>query len=255
MAHKYKLIACDIIYRELCWLLATTPHIVDVQFMKKGLHDMGAPKMSSLLQEALDAAPKGEYEAILLGYGLCGNGIQGLHCHLPLVVPRCHDCITLLLGSRKRYRRFFDEHPGTYFRSTGWIEREHPELLEDGRLDSTMTQLGLSSINYAELIEKYGEENAQYILETLGGEGGTAKYDTLCYLEAPFGDFSSYEQGAREEAARKGWTFQKEQADLILLKKLLWGEWNEEDFLIVPPGEQIAPVYNDAEIIRCDRCN
>ena len=168
MAHKYKLIACDILYRELCWLLATTPHIVDVQFMKKGLHDMGAPKMSSLLQEALDAVPEDEYEAILLGYGLCGNGIQGLHCHLPLVVPRCHDCITLLLGSRKRYRRFFDEHPGTYFRSTGWIEREHPELLENGQLDSTMTQLGLSSINYAELIEKYGERTPNISSKRLG---------------------------------------------------------------------------------------
>ncbi|MFV1980286.1 MAG: DUF1638 domain-containing protein [Rhodothermia bacterium] len=33
------------------------------------------------------------------------------------VLPRAHDCITLLMGSRTRYLEYFKAHPGTYFRS------------------------------------------------------------------------------------------------------------------------------------------
>ena len=36
---------------------------------------------------------------ILLGYGLCGNGLDGLSArHTRLVLPRAHDCIGLLMG-------------------------------------------------------------------------------------------------------------------------------------------------------------
>jgi len=38
------------------------------------------------------------------------------------VVPRAHDCITLLLGSKERYAKLFGERPGTYWYSAGWLE-------------------------------------------------------------------------------------------------------------------------------------
>ena len=41
----------------------------------------------------------------------------------PLVLPRAHDCITLLMGSRTEFERYFQDHPGVYYRSTGWVER------------------------------------------------------------------------------------------------------------------------------------
>ena len=43
---------------------------------------------------------------------------------MPLVIPRAHDCIALFMGSRQRYREYFDAHPGTYYRTSGWIERD-----------------------------------------------------------------------------------------------------------------------------------
>lgn len=62
---------------------------------------------------------------------------------LQLVVPKARDYITLLLGSKERYRDFFNKHLGTFFRSTGWIERSAPEISEDGKARNTITQLGL----------------------------------------------------------------------------------------------------------------
>ncbi len=35
---RLKFIGCEIIYREACWLAATSPELVDVEFLRKGLH-------------------------------------------------------------------------------------------------------------------------------------------------------------------------------------------------------------------------
>ena len=138
-APRYKLIACEILYRELCYCAALSKNIVDLEFLPKGLHDLGEEKMSARLQQAIDGVDSGRYQAILLGYALCNNGIRGLRGPLPLVIPRAHDCITLLLGSKERYREVFDANPGTYFESTGWMERN--EAAEGGITE----QLGLKA--------------------------------------------------------------------------------------------------------------
>ena len=90
----------------------------------KGLHDLGCSPMRKRLQEVVDRVDPEQYEAVLLGYALCGTGTAGLEARtLPLVIPRAHDCIALLMGSRERYQKYFEENQGVYFRSTGWIER------------------------------------------------------------------------------------------------------------------------------------
>ena len=92
----------------------------------KGLHDRGARAMRAGLQAAIDEAEAQaeKYDAIALGYGLCGNGLAGLEARsVPLVLPRAHDCITLLMGSRARFESYFQDHPGVYYRSAGWVER------------------------------------------------------------------------------------------------------------------------------------
>jgi len=81
--------------------------VVDARFLSKGLHDRGARVMRAGLQAAIDEAEADaeKYDALALGYGLCGNGLAGLEARsVPLVLPRAHDCITLLMGSRiERY--------------------------------------------------------------------------------------------------------------------------------------------------------
>ena len=67
------------------------------------------------VQRLIDESDNGSYDAILLGYGLCGNGTRGLKtARTPLVMMRGHDCISFLLGSGERFREINDSIPGIY---------------------------------------------------------------------------------------------------------------------------------------------
>ena len=248
---KLVIIACEIMYREISYCVARSKNVVDTKFLKKGLHDVGQEGMSNALRDEIRSIPKGQYEAILLGYGLCSNGISGLVAEeIPIVVPRAHDCITLLLGSKDRYQTFFNEHPGTYFRSTGWLERETPEIGPDGKPISTVTQLGMNR-TFEELVAKFGEDNARYIAETLEGWNGTRNYDTLAYIDMGIGDFTGHEEQAKQEAKEKCWQFEKLIGDIGLLRRMVDAEWDPDEFLVVQPGQKITPIYVD-EIIRAE---
>jgi len=39
---RLKLISCEIFYREMCAAVARSPHLVDIEFLPKGLHDIGS---------------------------------------------------------------------------------------------------------------------------------------------------------------------------------------------------------------------
>ena len=239
---RFKLLCCEIFYREVCSLVANSPAICDVEFLPKGLHDLGVEKMRPRLQERIDAVSEGPVEAVLLGYGLCNNGIVGLRARkVPLVVPRAHDCITLFLGGRGRYRDYFNAHPGTYYRTTGWLERND----STGAGDETVFQkLGLF-LQYEELVKKYGEDNAKYIMETMGDP--VAHYDRVTYIRMGLPCENTFCEQARKEAADKGWQFEELEGSMELLRKLVAGEW-DSDFLVVQPGDRIAATYDDGGV-------
>ena len=172
---RVRAICCEIIFREACLVAANSPLVVDFDFLPKGLHDIGSEKMRARLQEAVDAVDPEVYDATVLGYALCNNGVVGLEAtRTRLIVPRAHDCISFFLGSRQRYREYFDAHPGTYFRTTGWNERgssREEDVIHD--------QLGTNR-TYQEYVEKYGEDNAKFIMESLGG--WKAAYSQMTYI-------------------------------------------------------------------------
>ncbi|RPJ57807.1 MAG: DUF1638 domain-containing protein [Acidobacteria bacterium] len=242
---KLKLISCEILYREMCFLVARSRNQIDVEFLPKGLHDLGAAKMLDHLQGVVDAVDPASYSAIVLGYGLCGTGLVGLKApRIPMVVPRAHDCITFFLGSKERYLEYFHENPGVYFRTTGWIERGG-NLLQLAGQASIQEQQG-GEMTYEDLAARYGDENARYIWEQLGDY--TKYYRQLTFIETGIEPDGTFEECARQEAGRRGWAFEKITGNLSLLERLLKGEWDEADFLVVPPGSEIAPRY-DAQII------
>ena len=51
------------------------------------------------------------------------------------------------------------------------------------------------------------------------------------------------DQHAREEAGRRGWRFESIPGDLRLFEKLVAGDWDEREFLVVPPGRQVVADY------------
>lgn len=63
------------------------------------------------------------------------------------------------------------------------------------------------------------------------------------------GDSTAVAQQARNEASRRGWTFERMAGDLVLIRRLLKGDW-DTDFLRLEPGQQITMTYDD-DVIRC----
>src|SRR5512145_92654 len=104
---KMKALTCDALARPVYWAAAHSPHTVDVELLRFGLHTR-PNELHNRLQAHIDAAPHG-YDAVILAYGLCGKATAGLKArHTPLVITRAHDCITLFLGSRTRYTDEFE---------------------------------------------------------------------------------------------------------------------------------------------------
>ena len=240
---RLKLISCEVVFREMCDAVARSPHQVDVEFLPKGLHDMGAAAMRQSLENVVAEADPGLYDAILMGYGLCGNGLNGLRAvSIPLVIPRAHDCIALLFGSRQKYREYFDQNPGVYFRSTGWLERGQSLV----QLAQTRTGIGAT---LDDLIAKFGEDNGRYLYEEI------YRYETafrqLAYIETGLEADDHFERQARDEAARKNWVFSKVRGDLGLFQRLVRGEWDAADFLVVEPGFEIVARYDDGVMAAC----
>ena len=233
---RLKLISCEILFREVCASAARSPHQIDVEFMPKGLHDIAGKGMCERLQATLDAVDESRYDAILFGYALCGMGLAGLTARTrPVVLTRGHDCITLFLGSRRRYQEYFENNPGVYFKTSGWIERGTG--LDQLGAEDFQTKFGMAQ-SYEELVEKYGRDNADYLWEQLGGY--SKNYGKLTYIEMGVEPDDRFERETREEAAGRGMEFQKLRGDMRLFKRLLNGDWDGEDFLVLKPGQRVA---------------
>jgi hypothetical protein len=239
---QFKLISCEILYREMCGAVANSPHQVDVEFLPKGLHQVGCSSLRKRLQESIDRTDPDQYDAILLGYALCGNGTAGLAARtLPLVIPRAHDCIALLMGGTDRYRTYFEQNRGVYFRSTGWLERG-----EDLEQDTLRVVRNTAGVTRDALVSKYGEENGQHLFDEL--HAYRRAYRQLTYIATVVDPDDTFEQTAREEARQRGWQFERIEGDLSLFERLLAGDWNEEEFLIIPPGWRVSATY-DTDIL------
>ncbi len=245
---RLKLITCEVFYRELCETIAHSPHQVDVEFLPKGLHDIGCTGMQERLQSVIGKVDEALYDQILMGYGLCNNGILGITARtIPIVVPRAHDCMAVFFGSRKRYEAYFEKNPGTYFLTTGWIER--------GEASGDLNQLSISHVQgmdltYEQMVEVYGEENAKFLFDTLGDQ--TKHYRQLTFLKMGIEPDGSFEKRAREMAAEKHLEFHTQEGNMRLIQALVNGPWNDDDFLVVPPGHRIAVSY-DENIVRVER--
>jgi hypothetical protein len=249
---KYKLIACNVIQRELCAAIADSPNVIDPEFLELGLHE-SPERLRGRLQERIDeacaaseqasaASPSDAYTAILLGYGLCGNGLAGIQARsIPLVLPRAHDCCTMLLGSRAAFLEKFGSSLSASWSSAGYIERgsTYFRASEMGRT----TGLGLE---YEELAAQYGEENARYVWDTMHP---AIEEKALRYIETPETAGLGYAASIRAKAAEEGKEFFLLPGSSRLLRALVAGSWDESEFLLVPPGAGIAPLYDHERII------
>jgi len=245
-----KCLSCEALARPVYLNAARSPHIVDVELFRLGWHN-DPVDLRLRLQAAIDAAaedPDLPYDAVVLAYGLCGRSTDGLTAKgVPLVIPRAHDCITLFLGGRTRYQRQFSDHPGTYWYVRDYVERKGPGA-------SLSIGAGVDGVDdmsevYEEYVTKYGKDNADYLMEVMGA--WRDHYNRAAYIDLGVADSSDVETSTRDEAARRGWTFDKLAGDLVLIRRLLEGDW-DDDFLVLQPGDSVKMAY-DERVVACMR--
>ncbi|HEY5255440.1 MAG TPA: DUF1638 domain-containing protein [Acidobacteriaceae bacterium] len=239
---RLKIISCQVLTREMNQVISASPHTVEVEFLTMGLHDLGSG-MRPRLQESIDAADSKGYDAILLGYALCGRGTEGSHAgNTRLVLPRAHDCIALLMADRHRYQAYFDSHSGVYYRSPGWVEFQTPGQIL-GQAGATAGRILGERRTREEFIEQYGEENGSYLFEQFNAF--RSHYSQLTYISPGVEGEDAFRDQARAEAKKEGWRFDEVQGSLSLLRRLVNGEWDDADFLTVPPGSTIRATLGE----------
>ena len=139
----------------------------------------------------------------------------------PIVMPRAHDCATLLLGSAKNYRQIFDQcSGGVYWYSSGWIENCPMPCPETERMMFEIYK------------GKYGRDNAAYLV---GKEREKLRlYSRAAYIDTGFNTLE-YSSFAKKAAEYYGWDYKEYHGDATLLSDFLAGRWDEERFLKMPP--------------------
>lgn len=235
-------ITCDILLRPTYFFAARSPHVVDVVNLSAALHAEPLT-LGERIQQQVDAAGPG-IDAVVLGYGLCGGATAGLTARsVPVVLPRAHDCVTIFLGDRERYRTEHETTPGTY-----WYVQDQMDRGNDlkGWLLGDAARSDDVEATRADYVERFGEENAAYLMEVLG-EWRT-RYERGAFLDTGLAPADEAARQARKESERRGWRFERTLADLKLVRQLLYGDWND-DFQILQPGERLEMSYDD-DVVR-----
>ena len=193
-----------------------------VTFLDYGLHSVPR-KLKLAVQGELDALP--EPSRVLLGYGLCGNGLKGVRAgEHTLVIPRADDCIAVLLGSYQAYREQFDAEPATYWLSKGWLEAGSNPLME-----------------YEQNLEKYGAEQADWIMDVQ-----YRHYKRLALVAHTREDLDAYRSQAQEVGQycqQWGMRYEEILGSDAYVKRMVSALFSQDgvgdDFLLIPPGGEI----------------
>ena len=190
-----------------------------ITFFDYGLH--ATPKiLRETLQDAIDSIS--QPSLIVLGYGLCGNGLNKINAgHHFLLIPRSDDCIAVLLGSYQAYLEEMKKEPGTYYLSKGWLEAGTNPLEESQNLE-----------------KKYGLEKANWLMEYQ-----YHNYKRLMMVARNPVELQIYQARAlkvAEYCTRWGMRYEEKLGSDQYLYKLIEiandFEKLDDDFLLIPPG-------------------
>lgn len=243
---KLKVIACAIVEDEVRQAAEGSPHSLDISYIDLVDCHERIQEGHQNIQEAIDATVDGGWDGVLIGWGLCGRMVSGVRSRdAQLVLPRAHDCLTLMFGSRQAYTDYFLNNSGTYYLSSGWIRHN----MQQGGEMVDQLQMGEFRKEYSDLVEQYGEENAKYLAEVMGSWQN--HYNKACLIVQDHDEVNTLSRQATDLIAPKGWTLDIRKGALTLLQKWLHGQWDAEDFLIVPPNHQIAESYDEG-ILRAE---
>ncbi len=102
-----------------------------------------------------------------------------------------------------------------------------------------------------EYTEKYGEDNAEYLMEM--EQSWMTEYSRCTYISWKDIEFQKYINYTKECACFMKWDFDQIEGNSVLLSNLLNGKWDNDRFIVVPPNCKVAPTH-DNEILTFNAC-
>jgi len=203
-------LACATVIEEMQPLL---PEGMQTRVFDFGMH-VKPEVLHSTLQAAIDEV-SGQFETILLGYGLCSMALVGIRANgCRLVAPRVDDCIAIFLGSKAAYKAQSQKEPGTYYLTRGWIEVGDTPFLEHDRN-----------------VQKLGRENADYVYRMMMGN-----YKRLALINTGQYALDKCREYTRQAAEEFHLVYEEIPGSPALVHKMLYGPW-DEDFVVLEAGE------------------
>ena len=193
-----------------------------IEFLDYGLHAI-PKKLTMAVQEKIDGIK--EASLVVLGYGLCGNGLDGIKAGKhTLLIPRTDDCIAILLGSYQTYRQKFHENPATYYLTKGWLESGSNPLDERNAYEA-----------------KYGPETADWLMDEQ-----YRHYKRLVLVAHDQADLEKYRPKALEVARyceRWGMKYEEilcaEHYVQRLAEVAQTRDKIDDEFILIPPGGEL----------------
>ncbi|MGM0366236.1 MAG: DUF1638 domain-containing protein [Actinomycetota bacterium] len=210
---KVAFIVCDVIYDEVRQKVPSRWKVISLE---KKLHER-SDELRDRLQKEIDSHQ--DYDVIILGYALCGKGTEGLVSNNTyLVLSKCDDCIAMLLGSAKEYKRQHRLEPGTYYLTQGYI----------GDCDDFIIE------SFSQVRDKYDDKTWDWIRQQM-----LKNYKRLVFINTGNYEGGSFREKAKQEAQKLGLRFEEIKGTNEYFDKMLNGEF-DADFVVLKPGQKIS---------------
>ena len=236
---RIALISCMVFNRELNYEIAHSANLVHAYWLRQELHDI-PDALRKKLQEQINLIEEEQqnskflkkYDVICIAYGLCSNCIAGIHSKsIPLIIPRCHDCISLFLGSHDKYMMEFRKNAETYWFNPGWIEHGYTPSEES------------YEERYQSYVVKKGEKKARRLREI--DEKCMDGYKRIAYITSPVYHNESYRDYTKKSATYHNCDYEELEGSMSYLHEIINGPWLDARFLTVPPHHEVYLTYDD----------
>jgi hypothetical protein len=214
---KKAIISCAVFEPYLKILLNNRDDIQSVVYLEVKQHNH-PEQLAILLQENINRIF--DVDEILVMYGLCGNAILPLKSNgIPIRLLKVHDCGMVLAGNRQRYKELFGHRLSQSYACAAYDVLDSSENYR-------------MSLEYLRIKQEYGEDNAEYILETLH----KPKNETTVYFD--FGlkedqEFLEKNAGRPLEVVSGGW---KMMQDFI--------DGKDVDSVVLQENEELFAIYD-----------
>lgn len=189
-----------------------------VIYLDQGLHRYPKDLRQSLAQEIASLEDQPAIKRVVLGYGLCGGGLEGICSRrLELVLPLAHDCIPLLLG--KDTAATGVDCGGAFYLSPGWIDHGKTPFSE-----------------YHLTARKFGHEEALWAAkEMLKGYSEVVLINTAAQIKQHHRDY------AQRMAELFGLAYRESEGRPDRLTNLL-AACGSKQIALLAPGQLVEPV-------------